>query len=340
MGDFVPYNGDDVDTFQEVAMKVFNPLLFMATVGAISSDHSLIDKGKYVLLLWARANPFPGICLITSTKRKGGISLAGLMIARFMDRLAESYRILAAAMSGPEKRAMEIWFHSLGDTIKRSHIYWLNNHAKEGPSNHHTWQTFGMMVCGSIAKDQALVDYALKGQDNKWNYVKLVQWAIHNKSRGKNMFREGTNSKGKLYSFGGIAEDGEIYDRYRTLCEDKPPCGLHYALFSLRAFVYCAHFIICNELNIGDNPASSTSPYDLSGHALKNALHLYGQFFIEYPTACCKSHIALEPYRGQQLDEHALAAYLLALEDTPRDRVVSTVIVTNIVLPPPEVSHP
>lgn len=207
-------------------------------------------------------------------------------------------------------------------------------------SNHHTWQTFGMMVCGSIAKDQALVDYALKGQDNKWNYVKLVQWAIHNKSRGKNMFREGTNSKGKLYSFGGIAEDGEIYDRYRTLCEDKPPCGLHYALFSLRAFVYCAHFIICNELNIGDNPASSTSPYDLSGHALKNALHLYGQFFIEYPTACCKSHIALEPYRGQQLDEHALAAYLLALEDTPRDRVVSTVIVTNIVLPPPEVSHP
>lgn len=146
MGDFVPYNGDDVDTFQEVAMKVFNPLLFMATVGAISSDHSLIDKGKYVLLLWARANPFPGICLITSTKRKGGISLAGLMIARFMDRLAESYRILAAAMSGPEKRAMEIWFHSLGDTIKRSHIYWLNNHAKEGPRYSRAYVQYACIV--------------------------------------------------------------------------------------------------------------------------------------------------------------------------------------------------
>ena len=131
--DFIPYSGDDVNTFQEVAMRVFNPLLFMTIAGAISSDHSLIDKGRVIILMWARAYPLPGTCLITSAKRKGGISLAGLMIARFVDRIAESYRILAGAMSEAEKRVVEAWFQALGKTIKRSHIYWLNNHEKEGP---------------------------------------------------------------------------------------------------------------------------------------------------------------------------------------------------------------
>ena len=196
-----------------------------------------------------------------------------------------------------------------------------------------------MIVCGSLAKDQTLVNYALKGDDNKWNFVKLVHWAIHNTHRETNMFREGANSKGELYSFGGIAEDGEIFDRYRTLCEDKPPCGLHYALFSLRAFVYCAHFIVSNALSF-DDTSTSSSPYELSENALIKALHLYGQLFIEYPTKCCTAEIVLEPYRGQQVDNHALAAYLLALEDMPRDRVLSTVIMTSIVFSPPQVSHP
>ena len=189
-----------------------------------------------------------------------------------------------------------------------------------------------MTYCGSISGERALVRYALKDHRNKWNYVNMVHWAIYSKGKSTNLLREGSNSKGQLYSFGGIAEDGEIFDRFRTLCEDKPPCGLHYALLSLRGLTYCAHLIAANNLDFFDD-IRVASPYYLSGNALIRALHLYGQFFIEFPAKTRVTDIAMEPYRGQQLDESALAAYLLALDDLPRDNIIADVVMTNFLSP-------
>ena len=220
----------------------------------------------------------------------------------------------------------------MGQTIKISHEFWLVHHQIEGPSNHHTWHAFGMVLCGMITHDENLVTYALHDPTNTWNFDNLLRWAIHNNELTTNCFREGQNSKGELYSYGGVAEDGEIFDRFRSRCEDKPPCGLHYSLFSLRALIFTAHLIVVNNIH----PPDKNCPYEQSCSALKKALHYYGNFFIEFP-ACTPSCITEEPYQGQQLDEHGLAAYLVAHLDIPQDVGVLKVLMSNLILPPPVV---
>lgn len=185
-----------------------------------------------------------------------------------------------------------------------------------------------MALSGCMTNDAAMIDYALKERSNTWNFANMVKWAIHDNSRSTNLFKEGCNSKGRQYSFGGIANDGEIFDRFRTLCEDKPPCGLHYALLSLHGLVYCAHLIVSNNLNFSDDIHQST-PYDLYGSALVRALHMYGQFFVDFPTRSRNAETSLEPYRGQQPDKNALAAYIISLEQLPHDQIISDVVRTN-----------
>jgi hypothetical protein len=304
--------------------------LFLSIVGAVSQKSVFIERAKDILLLWARSLPLAGTALVATRKKKGGISLAGLMISRFMDRIVESFWIISSAMSASEREEILAWFAALGQAVVVSHKFWLEHHEIEGPSNHHAWHTFGMVLCGVVTRDQKLISYALHDPRNTWNFDNLLRWAIHNNELTTNMFREGRNSKGELFSFGGVAEDGEFFDRFRSRCEDKPPCGLHYSLFSMRAMVYTAHLVIVNNLSSPDK----TNPYDLSCHALKKALHYYGNFFIQFP-ACTPSCITAEPYREQQLDEHALAAYLVAYLDQPHDEEVVKVLMTNLILPPP-----
>ena len=319
--------GKNVLQFQKAAQKSFNPLLFLSIVGAITSNTTYLHKARSILLMWSRGSPLPGISLAATKKHKGGISLCGLMISRLLDRIIESYHILASCMTHLERCEVLDWLKGLGKTIKLSHEYWLNHHEIEGPSNHHAWHSFGMVLIGIETSDETLISYALQDPENTWSYNNLLCWAIHNEERTCNMFRKGHNSKGESFSYDEVAQTGEIFDRYRSRCEDKPPCGLHYALFSLRALVYTAHLIVRNRLNIG---RSFENPYNLHHCALIKALHYYGNFFVSFP-ACTPSDIHEEPYRGQQLDENALVAFLLAAEDTPHDLSISNVVCRNIV---------
>lgn len=131
--DMAPYCGDDVALFQNAAQRAFNPMLFMSLIGAVTGDLSFIHHAKTILISWASAVPLPGTHLVLCKKKKGGISLAGLIISRFMDRVAESFRILASSMDARERSDVLLWIQALGGTVRTSHEFWLAYHKGQGP---------------------------------------------------------------------------------------------------------------------------------------------------------------------------------------------------------------
>ena len=187
---FRPYCGKDKDRFLQHAKTSFNSMLYLAVDGAISSTAAYLTISKQILLSWAMALPAPGTLLADKSHPSRRLTATGLQIGRFIDRIVETFRILAASMTNTEIFFVKRWLIALGETIKSSHEFWLEKYKTEGPQNHMAWHVFGThhltrcCKCSSICTnkvfhiyvgmtaiamftdDDALLQYALRGQDS------------------------------------------------------------------------------------------------------------------------------------------------------------------------------
>jgi hypothetical protein len=143
---FKPYCGDDKDVFMEHAQATFNSMLYLALVGAVSSNSAYLSISKQILLSWAMTLPTPGTHLADNSHPARLLTATGLTISRFIDRIIESYRILAASMTTTEIFFVKRWLIALGATIKCSHEFWLEKYKVAGPQNHLSWHIFGTYI--------------------------------------------------------------------------------------------------------------------------------------------------------------------------------------------------
>lgn len=141
---FKPYCGKDKNTFIKHAQISFNSMLYLAFVGAVESNKGYLSVSKHILLSWSMALPAPGTQIQDSHSLKR-LTATGLTISRFIDRIIETYRILASYLTNTETFFVKNWLIELGATIKLSHQFWLETFQMEGPSNHLSWHIFGML---------------------------------------------------------------------------------------------------------------------------------------------------------------------------------------------------
>jgi hypothetical protein len=136
------YTGRDVSEWVRHAQDSFNTILVLAFAGAILSDFIYLEAARKMLIAWATADPLPATQLSDLQK-------SGLCISRFLDRIVESYRILALSMTSDMQDKVIHWIHCLGHAVKASHLYWLEHLQAEGANNRLSWHVFGMTVAGS-----------------------------------------------------------------------------------------------------------------------------------------------------------------------------------------------
>jgi hypothetical protein len=334
---YLPYNGRNYLEFISSAENVMNSMLYLSFIGAIESNYELLYKGKNILLLWAKSSPYPGIMLEKE---------AGLTLSRFLDRICESYSILRPLLSAEENESVLIWLRHIGCKILQDHHYWLTHHQIQGPSNHICWHIFGLLVVGIFTYDYEMISYALDDPANPWNYQKLLCSAIfQEESRHHFRFREGKNSLGQLYSFNEVIHPGEIFDRYRTLSavdEKRPPCGLYYCMFSLRALIYTAHLLAVNMIHFSE---TSENPILYNNSVLKKSLHFYGTYYYSQPLGKHNQNLSeplnsselfsslpscYSPYVNQLPDYENFGVFLVGSIHYQDDKVLQAVIEKNI----------
>ena len=352
------YTGTNFEEYIKAAEATMNPMLFLSFCGAIMNKRKYIEKATSILLEWARANPLPGTQLARPEKGKR-LTNTGLTLARFLDRIVETYRLVAESMMDSRDRGLVVrWIHEMGKSIQKSHMFWLNHHEVEGPQNHMSWHIFGMLLSGMVARDVPLIHYALDDPANRWNFQQIVDAAIYRPGRASCVFRSGCNRAGQRFSYDGRAESGEIFDRCRTLSardEGKPrPCGMHYCLFNLRALVYTAHIWDCNveylrslmDVNV------QARMMRCCDDAILAALQFYGRYYVDYPTGGAEEGegdgggkeetkcITYAPYAEQRPDYENLPAFLLGRAHYPSDAVLEEVVATNVPVMHPPSQHP
>jgi hypothetical protein len=364
----VAYTGSVHTEFITAAQDTMNPMLFLSICGAVMNDQDYLRKAGAILIDWATASPLPGTMLCHPSPKKR-LTSTGLTLARFLDRIVESLRILAGSvLSQADTAAIVRWIHELGKTIKASHEHWLEHHQVEGPQNHLSWHVFGMALAGMVATDSTLLRYAVADPQNIWNFHTIVNAAIYREEVEACMFRSGCNGNGEAFSFDCLARSGEIFDRYRTLSaqdegQDKPPCGMHYCLFNLRALVYTAHLCDCNADRCLFQSAQLL--WGCCDGALLQALHFYGPYFTDFPPrepgsdaggGCCEGKQpgdggptqrrgirvdeSYAPYRNQRPDYENLSAFLLASHHFPEDLLLQEVMAVNVESAHPKGKHP
>jgi hypothetical protein len=194
MSEFHPYAGTIHTAFIDAAQNSLNSMLLLAFVGAVLAEKSFLIKSKKILLQWAESSA--GLS-ISSQQTNSKLTETGLTLARFFDRIIETYVILSMYFTYHETRTIKRWMRNIGYVIKQSHEFWLSHHRIEGPQNHISWHLFGMASSGIFTDESDLLKYALHDNSNKWNFRQTVENAIYDKSKS-NLFREGHNDEGNV----------------------------------------------------------------------------------------------------------------------------------------------
>jgi hypothetical protein len=155
---------------------------------------------------------------------------------------------------------------------------------------------------------------------------------------------------GKSYSYDGIVETGEIWDRYRTLVKPQltkklklsTGTGLHYCMLNLRGLVYTGkeqsdyHIERINPLwrrvahvarMMKRGPHEEFLHHN--NHAILSALKFYAQYYIQYPIGT-EARIEYEPYYRQQLGCESMIEFLIGSYHYHDEPLLHQVINENI----------